>query len=125
VFPLTSMPLVLHGRTLGSVSVARYGDLHPEELNMMRVILGELGEIIRGAQINDIVQRDTFRDTFLVEIGNVMAYSLGVGDALFMVVNILGRALQASRCLFICTDDTKIGWKSYEYWQQDNLHSWH
>jgi putative nucleotidyltransferase with HDIG domain len=121
--PAITMPLVLHGRTLGSVSLARYGDMSADEVNTMRVILGELGDIIRGAQINDVVQRDTFRDTFLVEIGNVMAYSLGIGDALFMVVNILGKVLHASRCLFICTDDTQAGWKCYEFWQQDKVQS--
>lgn len=118
-----TIPLVLHGRTFGSVSIARRIDVNPDEVNTMRVILGELGDIIRHAQINDIVQRDTFRETFLVEIGNVMAYSLGIGDALFMVVNILGKVLQASRCLFICTDDTQLGWKCYEYWQQEKVQS--
>jgi putative nucleotidyltransferase with HDIG domain len=122
--PTFTMPLVLHGRTLGAVSLARYGELlHSDEMNVMRVVLGELSDIIRGAQINDIVQRDTFRDTFLVEIGNLMAYSLGIGDALFMVVNILGKALQVSRCLFICTDETQAGWKCYEYWNQDKVQS--
>ncbi|HEY9679498.1 MAG TPA: HD domain-containing phosphohydrolase [Drouetiella sp.] len=119
----TTMPLVLHGRTFGSLSLSRRSDVSQEEVNAMRVILGELGDIVRHAQINDIVQRDTFRDTFLVEIGNVMAYSLGIGDALFMVVNILGKVLQASRCLFVCTDDTAAGWKCYEFWQQDKVQS--
>lgn len=123
VLPTVSVPLVLHGRTVGSLSLARYKDVSLDEVNTMRVILGELSEIIRGAQINDIVQRDTFRDTFLVEIGNVMAYSLGIGDALFMVVNILGKVLQASRCLFICTDDSQAGWKCYEFWQQEKVQS--
>ncbi|MBX9695709.1 MAG: GAF domain-containing protein, partial [Cyanobacteria bacterium] len=118
-----TLPLVLQGRTFGSVSVSRENELSSDEVNTMRVLLGELGDIIRLAQINDIVQRDTFRETFLVEIGNVMAYSLGIGDALFMVVNILGRALLSSRCLFICTDDTQAGWKCYEFWQQDKVRS--
>lgn len=121
--PSITMPLVLQGRTFGSVSISRDTEVSPEEVNQMRVTLGELGDIIRHAQINDIVQRDTFRDTFLVEIGNVMAYSLGIGDALFMVVNILGKVLQVSRCLFICTDDQQAGWKCYEFWQQDKLQS--
>ncbi len=118
-----TVPLVLQGRTFGSVSVSRDQQLSPDELNALRVLLGELGDIIRLAQINDIVQRDTFRETFLVEIGNVMAYSMGIGDALFLVVNILGKALQASRCLFICTDDNQAGWKCYEFWQQDKVKS--
>ncbi len=121
--PSITMPLVLQGRTFGSVSISRDTEVSPDEVNQMRVTLGELGDIIRHAQINDIVQRDTFRDTFLVEIGNVMAYSLGIGDALFMVVNILGKVLQVSRCLFICTDDQQAGWKCYEFWQQDKLQS--
>ncbi len=118
-----TMPLVLHGRTFGSLSMARRNEVTQDEVNSMRVILGELGDIVRHAQINDIVQRDTFRDTFLVEIGNVMAYSLGIGDALFMVVNILGKVLQASRCLFVCTDDSAAGWKCYEFWQQEKVQS--
>lgn len=124
LLPTFTMPLVLHGRTLGAVSLARYVEqLHSDEMNVLRVVLGELSDIIRGAQINEIVQRDTFRDTFLVEIGNLMAYSLGIGDALFMVVNILGKALTCSRCLFICTDETQAGWKCYEYWNQDKVQS--
>lgn len=118
-----TVPLVLQGRTYGSVSVSRDTQLTGDELNELRVLLGELGDIIRLAQINDIVQRDTFRETFLVEIGNVMAYSMGIGDALFLVVNILGKALQASRCLFICTDEQQAGWKCYEFWQQDKVAS--
>lgn len=121
--PNVTMPLVIHGRTFGALSLTRRSDVSRDEVNSMRVALGELGDIIRHAQINDIIQRDTFRDTFLVEIGNVMAYSLGIGDALFMVVNILGKVLQASRCLFICTDDTQAGWKCYEFWQQDKVQS--
>lgn len=118
-----TVPLVLQGRTFGSVSVSRDTQLTGDEVSSLRVLLGELGDIIRLAQINDIVQRDTFRETFLVEIGNVMAYSMGIGDALFLVVNILGKALQASRCLFICTDEQQAGWKCYEFWQQDKVAS--
>jgi GAF domain-containing protein len=121
--PAFSMPLTLHGRTLGSLSLNRHVPINQRENNIIRVILGELNDIIRHAQINDVVQRDTFRDTFLVEIANVMAYSLGIGDALFMVVNILGKVLHASRCLFICTDDTQAGWKCFEFWQQDKVQS--
>jgi len=121
--PSLTMPLVLHGRAFGSLSLSRRIDVTQDEVNVIRVILGELGDIIRHAQINDIIQRDTFRETFLVEIGNVMAYSLGIGDALFMVVNILGKVLQCSRCLFICTDDTQADWKCYEFWQQDKVQS--
>ena len=121
--PAFSMPLTLHGRTLGSLSLNRHVPITQRENNIIRVILGELNDIIRHAQINDVVQRDTFRDTFLVEIANVMAYSLGIGDALFMVVNILGKVLHASRCLFICTDDTQAGWKCFEFWQQDKVQS--
>lgn len=121
--PSMTIPLALHGRTFGSLSLTRKSEVTSDEVNAMRVILGELGDVIRHAQINDIVQRDTFRDTFLVEIGNLMAYSLGIGDALFMVVNILGKVLQTSRCLFICTDDTRAGWKCYEFWQQEKVQS--
>lgn len=116
---VATIPLVLQGRTFGSVSISRETELTSDEMSAMRVLLGEVGDIIRLAQINEIVTRDTFRETFLVEIGNVMSYSLGIGDALFMVVNILGKCLEASRCLFICTDDTQAGWKCYEFWKQD------
>jgi HD-GYP domain-containing protein (c-di-GMP phosphodiesterase class II)/GAF domain-containing protein len=118
-----TMPLVLNGLSFGSITVARRDRVSETEINSLRIIVGELGNIIRQAQISDIVQRDTFRDTFLVEIGNVMSYSLGIGDALFMVVNILGKALAASRCLFICTDDDQAGWKCYEFWNQDKVKS--
>jgi putative nucleotidyltransferase with HDIG domain len=121
--PTVTFPLVLHGSSFGSVSLTKREAVTEGEKNAMRILLGELGTIIRQAQINDIVQRETFRDTFLVEIGNVMSYSLGIGDALFMVVNILGKVLQVSRCLFICTDDTQAGWKCYEFWQQDRVQS--
>ncbi|HEY9868719.1 MAG TPA: HD domain-containing phosphohydrolase [Candidatus Obscuribacterales bacterium] len=121
--PTLILPLTLQGKAFGHLCLARQDVVGPEEVNAIRVVLAELGDIIRHAQINDVVQRDTFRDTFLVEIGNVMAYSLGIGDALFMVVNILGKVLQASRCLFICTDDTQAGWKCYEFWQQTQVKS--
>jgi putative nucleotidyltransferase with HDIG domain len=121
--PKITFPLVLQGSSFGSVSLRKRTPVLEAEVSAMRVTAGELGGIIRQAQINDMLQRDTFRDTFLVEIGNVMAYSLGIGDALFMVVNILGKVLQASRCLFICTDDTQVGWKCYEFWQQEKVQS--
>ncbi len=121
--PTVTLPLTLEGKAFGHVRLARSEAVNTEEVNNIRVTLGEMGDIIRHAQINDIVQRDTFRNTFLIEIGNVMAYSLGIGDALFMVVNILGKVLHASRCIFICTDDTQAGWKCYEFWEQDKVQS--
>ncbi len=121
--PAVLLPLTLQGKAFGHLSVARQQTVSADEVNALRVNLAELVDIIRHAQINDVVQRDTFRDTFLVEIGNVMAYSLGIGDALFMVVNILGKVLQASRCIFICTDDQQAGWKCYEFWQQQQVQS--
>jgi GAF domain-containing protein len=121
--PRVTLPLMLHGRTLGAFSISRRREVAQQEVNAIRGILGEMSDIVRHAQINDVVQRDTFRETFLVEIGNLMAYSLGIGDALFMVVNILGKVLQSSRCLFICTDDNQAGWKCFEFWQQDQVQS--
>jgi HD-GYP domain-containing protein (c-di-GMP phosphodiesterase class II)/GAF domain-containing protein len=121
--PSVTVPLSLEGKAVGHVRLARSEAVNSDEVNNIRVILGEMADIIRHAQINDIVQRDTFRNTFLLEIGNVMAYSLGIGDALFMVVNILGKVLHASRCIFICTDDSQAGWKCYEFWQQDKVQS--
>lgn len=117
------VPLTLQGKSLGQLSLSRQASLNADELNSIRITLADLVDIIRHAQINDIVQRDTFRDTFLVEIGNVMAYSLGIGDALFMVVNILGKVLNTSRCIFVCTDDSQAGWKCYEFWQQGQVQS--
>jgi HD-GYP domain-containing protein (c-di-GMP phosphodiesterase class II)/GAF domain-containing protein len=118
-----TLPLVISGNSFGSLSLLKKVPLSENETNALRILLGELSSIVRGAQINDIVQRETFRETFLFEINNVMAYSLGIGDALFMVVNILGKVLQASRCLFICTDEAQAGWKCYEFWQQDKVQS--
>src|SRR5580698_6295583 len=51
LLPTITIPLVLHGRTMGSVSVARYGDMPVDDINNMRSILGELIDIIRGAQV--------------------------------------------------------------------------
>lgn len=123
LMPGVKMPLALQGRAFGQVALSRQEPLNTDEVNAIRITLAELGDIIRHAQINDVVQRDTFRDTFLVEIGNVMAYSLGIGDALFMVVNILGKVLNVSRCVFVCTDDTQAGWKCYEFWKQNEVAS--
>jgi putative nucleotidyltransferase with HDIG domain len=118
-----TLPLVLSGNSFGSMSVIKRDRFSESETNSLRILLGELSSIIRQAQMNDAAQRDTFRETFLFEIKNVMAYSLGIGDALFMVVNILGKVLQTSRCLFICTDDAQAGWKCYEFSQQDKVKS--
>jgi HD-GYP domain-containing protein (c-di-GMP phosphodiesterase class II)/GAF domain-containing protein len=121
--PSMTFPLPLQGVGLGMLSLARREPMTENEINWIRITLAELCDIVRHAQINDVVQRDTFRDTFLVEIGNVMNYSLGIGDALFMVVNILGKVLNSSRCLFICVDDSKAGWKYYEYFQRESVPS--
>jgi HD-GYP domain-containing protein (c-di-GMP phosphodiesterase class II)/GAF domain-containing protein len=121
--PVTTFPLPLEGPGLGSIMLGRKDEFHENELNWIRITLAELNDIIRHAQINDVVQRETFRDTFLVEIGNTFNTMPGIGDALFMVVNILGSVLKVSRCLFICVDDTQRGWKCYEYWQRDRVQS--
>ncbi len=118
-----NLPLDINGRGFGTVSLSRLKPWTSEEIDSTRLLVGKVGELIRQAQLNDIAQRETFRGTFLVEINNLMTYSLGVGDALFMVVNILGKALRCSRCIFVCTDDKSAGWKCYEYWQQDKVKS--
>lgn len=118
-----NLPLDINGRGFGTLSLSRATPWLPEEVDSTRLLAGKVGELIRQAQLNDIAQRETFRETFLVEINNLMSYSLGVGDALFMVVNILGKALRCSRCIFVCTDDKSAGWKCYEYWQQDKVKS--
>ncbi len=122
-FPRLTLPLDINGRGFGTLCLTREKPWLEEEIDSSRILAGKIGEIIRQAQLNDIAQRDTFRNTFLVEINNLMTYSLGVGDALFMVVNILGKALRCSRCIFVCTDDKSVGWKCYEYWQQDKVKS--
>jgi hypothetical protein len=121
--PRLTLPLVLNGRSFGSLILVRNTPWSIEEIDSTNLLIAKLSELIRQAQINDIVQRETFRANFLAEINNLMAYSLGIGDALFMVVNILGKALRASRCLFVCTDDKSAGWKCYEFWQQDKVKS--
>jgi putative nucleotidyltransferase with HDIG domain len=118
-----SFQLPLQGTGLGTVNLCRQTDFHENEINWIRITLAELCDVIRHAQINDVVQRDTFRSTFLSEIQNVMQYSLGLGDALFMVVNILGKVLNVSRCLFICVDDSQAGFKCYEFWQRERVSS--
>src|SRR6516162_8192270 len=55
-----SIPLVLNGLSFGTLSLARRDQVTESELNSLRITLAELGNIIRRAQINDIVQRDTF-----------------------------------------------------------------
>ena len=117
------LSLDINGRGFGTLSLSRSTPWLAEEADSTRLLAGRIGELVRQAQLNDIAQRDTFRETFLVEINNLMTYSLGVGDALFMVVNILGKALRCSRCIFVCTDDKSAGWKCYEYWQQDKVKS--
>jgi transcriptional regulator with GAF, ATPase, and Fis domain len=62
-----------------------------------------------------------FRVTFLAEIDNLMTYCEKPGDALFMIVNIIGKALQASRCLTYCTDRARAVWTYAEYWDRDTV----
>lgn len=122
--PSTTFPLLLEGGGLGLLSVSRQGVLSQDEINEIRITLANIADILRYAQINDIVQRDTFRSAFMSEITNLMSYTtMGLGDALFMVVNILGKALSCSRCIFICVDDSHSDWKSYEYFQRERVES--
>lgn len=121
--PSTTFPVHLEGGGLGLLSVSRQQELAVEEINEIRLTLADIADILRYAQINDHVQRDTFRSAFMSEITNLMSLPMGLGDALFMVVNILGKALTVSRCIFICVDDSKAGWKSYEYWQRERVES--
>lgn len=69
------------------------------------------------------IEAAKFRETFLVEIGNLMTYSLGITDALYLIVNIVGRALQVSRCLIYCTYDGQTGWKYGEFCYGDEVQS--
>lgn len=119
----TTFPLHLEGGGLGLVSISRQTQLKESEINEIRITLAEIANILRYAQINDIVQRETFRNAFMSEITNLMNYSMGLGDALFMVVNILGKAINCSRCLFICMDESQAGWKCFEYWQRERIES--
>ena len=115
---LTTFPLTLEGGGLGVLNIARAQDLNADEINEIRIALAEISNVIRYAQINDLVQRDTFRSAFMSEISSMMQMSMGLGDTLFMVVNILGKALNCSRCIFVATDGD-AGWKCYEYWQRE------
>lgn len=117
--PYQCFPLAMQGGGQGMLTLGRRNPLTQQDINNIRITMAELADVVRFAQINDIVQRDTFRHTFLLEINNLMAYSLGLGDTLFMVVNILGKALNVSRAMFICVDDTKTQWKVYEFWQRE------
>lgn len=119
--PFTSFPLHLEGGGLGLLNVSRQNNLSSNEINEIRITLANIADILRYAQINDLVQRDTFRSAFMSEITNLMSLQMGLGDALFMVVNILGKALQVSRCIFICVDDSHTDWRSYEYWQRERI----
>ena len=117
--PSTTFPLHLEGGGLGLLSVSRQNTLTKEEVDEIRITLANISDILRYAQINDLVQRDTFRSAFMSEISNLMKLPMGLGDALFMVVNILGKALACSRCIFVCCDDMRSDWKSYEYFQRE------
>ncbi|MBX9689746.1 MAG: HD domain-containing protein [Candidatus Obscuribacterales bacterium] len=119
--PCSTFPVHLEGGGLGLLSLSRQNLLTQKEVNEIRLTLADIADILRYAQINDIVQRDTFRSAFMSEITNLMSLPMGLGDALFMVVNILGKALTCSRCIFICVDDSQTDWKSYEYWQRDRV----
>jgi hypothetical protein len=55
-----------------------------------------------------------FRKTFLGEIGNLITYNLEMGEALSLIVSIIGRGLQVSRCLIYCTNDG-LKWCYSEY----------
>jgi HD-GYP domain-containing protein (c-di-GMP phosphodiesterase class II) len=121
----TTFPVQPEGGALGWLSVSRQMSLSSQEVDEIRIILANIADLLRYAQINDIVQRDTFRSAFMSEIINLMSLKMGLGDALFMVVNILGKALAVSRCVFICVDDSSQAstseWKSYEYWQRERI----
>ena len=119
----TTFPVHLEGGGLGLLSVSRQKELESSEINEIRITLADIADILRYAQINDLVQRDTFRSAFQSEITNLMSLPMGLGDALFMVVNILGKALACSRCIFICVDEAKAAWRSYEYWQRERVES--
>jgi putative nucleotidyltransferase with HDIG domain len=117
------LPLMNQGELLGTITVAGSQQQDPDVAGQLSAALAQLAVRIHKAQTADVVQRQTFHKTFLTEIDNVMSYSMGVGDALFVIVNILGKVLKASRCVFVCTDDSQTGWKSYEYWVQDQVQS--
>ena len=119
--PSSTFPLHLEGGGLGLLSVSRQNVLTREEIDEIRITLANIADLLRYAQINDLVQRDTFRSAFMSEIANLMKMKMGLGDALFMVVNILGKAIDCSRCIFVCVDDSHADWKSYEYYQRERV----
>jgi hypothetical protein len=64
---------------------------------------------------------DRLADTFLVEIRNVMTFSLDPKDAFFMVSNITGKLMRVSRCIIIRGNtDT---WTTYEFWDRQRVDS--
>jgi putative nucleotidyltransferase with HDIG domain len=119
--PFTSFPVHLEGGGLGLLNVSREKNLSSSEVDEIRITLANIADILRYAQINDLVQRDTFRSAFMSEITNLMSLQMGLGDALFMVVNILGKALDVSRCIFVCVDDSHTDWRAYEYWKRERI----
>jgi GAF domain-containing protein len=62
--------------------------------------------------------RQQFRETFLVEIRNILAYSLGLKDALLMIVNIIGKVMRTSRCRI--SVGTGSGARFFEFWSPDS-----
>jgi|GEM_PF-6074355 len=68
------------------------------------------------------IEAQRFRRTFLIEIGNLITYSLTIKDALYMVVNILCKSLQASRCFVYCTVDGTL-WHYVQYYNGDAVKS--
>jgi hypothetical protein len=73
---------------------------------------------------------EEFRKTFLAEIGHFLNYKFDSGDGLNMIVNVLGRGLQVSRCLIYCTYPGTTAWHYAEYYKSDEAQkcsslNWH
>ena len=62
--PRLTLPLVLNGRSFGSLILIRNSPWLDSELESTNLLIAKLSELIRQAQINDIIQRETFRANF-------------------------------------------------------------
>ncbi len=118
-------PLVAFNRNLGQLTLIREQKFSSPEIQSIEIILNDFSKILLNAQSASLLQNETSLSGVLLEINSMMSYAMGLGDTLFMVVNILGKLLNTSRCMFICTVDASPTWKCFEFWQQDKVESLH
>ncbi len=61
----TTFPVQPEGGGLGWLSVSRQSSLSRPEIDEIRIILANIADILRYAQINEFVKRDNFRGAFM------------------------------------------------------------